>query len=471
MYSLLFLGISAFIFSLLLTPLVRNYAQKWGYVDEPDLARKLHITPVPRMGGVAIALAYVLSYVTLYLIGLQGGRHIMDAGFAVALRVAPAAGLIFMIGIWDDLQTIRPWQKFLGQIVAAVIVYFAGVHVQGFGGWQLHDAWSLPATVFWLVLCTNAVNLIDGVDGLATGVGMFATATTLLAAMLQNNIDLAWAVAPLLGCLLGFLRYNFNPATIFLGDSGSLLIGFLLGCYSIIWSQKSATILGMTAPLLALAIPLLDTALAVVRRFMRRQPLFTADRGHIHHRLLDRGLSPRRVALVLYGICTLSAIFSLCMMSQNFQGVAIVLFCGMAWMGIQHLGYVEFGVAGRMFVEGAFRRALNTNIALRGMEDRLRGAETPDACWAVIEESAKDFGFHTVDMSLAGRMYSYRNGGVPERSWQVRIPLSDGAYVELTREFEAPSEHNVVAPYADAVRRTMEPKLGEFEKARGVGVG
>ena len=466
MYSLLFLGISAFLFSLFLTPLVRNYARKWGFVDLPDHGRKAHERPIPRVGGVSIAVAYLLSYIALWMAGFAGGHQIMADGIGVALRVAPAAGLIFLIGLWDDLRTIKPWQKFAGQVVAAVIVYFAGVHVQGFGGFQMGAAWSLPATVFWLVLCTNAVNLIDGVDGLATGVGLFATATTLLAAMLQNNIDLAWAVAPLLGCLLGFLRYNFNPATIFLGDSGSLLIGFLLGCYSIIWSQKSATILGMTAPLLALAIPLLDTGLAVLRRFLRRQPLFTGDRGHIHHRLLDRGWSPRRVALMVYGLCMLSAIFALGVMNKSFQGVAIILFCGMAWVGIQHLGYVEFGVAGHMFVEGAFRRALNTNIALRIMEERLRGAVTPDECWGVIEDSAKNFGFHTIEMALAGRMYSYRNGGAPERSWSVRIPLSGSEFIELTREFEAPSEHNVVAPYADAVRRTIAAKLGTFEEPK-----
>ena len=462
MYSLLFLIVSAFIFSLILTPLVRNYARRWGFVDQPDHGRKVHDGPIPRVGGIAIVAAYLLSYLAVWIVGFHGGELIMQGGLAMAVKMAPAAGLIFLIGLWDDLRTIKPWQKFAGQVVAAVIVYFAGVHVQGFGGFQMGAAWSLPATVFWLVLCTNAVNLIDGVDGLATGVGLFATATTLMAAMLQNNIDLAWAVAPLLGCLLGFLRYNFNPATIFLGDSGSLLIGFLLGCYSIIWSQKSATILGMTAPLLALSIPLLDTALAVVRRFLRGQPLFTADRGHIHHRLLDRGFSPRRVALMVYGLCMVSAIFALGVMNASFQGVVIILFCGMAWMGIQHLGYVEFGVAGHMFVEGAFRRALNTNIALRIMEERLRSAITPDECWDVIEDSAKNFGFHTIEMALAGRMYSYRTGGAPERSWSVRIPLSGSEFVELTREFEAPSEHNVVAPYADAVRRTIAPKLKHF---------
>src|SRR5207302_8185636 len=132
---------------------------------------------------------------------------------------------------------------------------------------------SVPITVFWLLACTNAFNLIDGVDGLAAGVGLFATITMLLAALLQNNVPLALATVPLAGALPGFLRYNFNPATIFLGDSGSLLIGFLLGAYGLIWSQKSTTLIGMTAPMMALAIPLLDTGLAIVRRALRGQPI------------------------------------------------------------------------------------------------------------------------------------------------------------------------------------------------------
>jgi len=468
MYSLTFLIFASFAFALVLTPLIRNLAHRWELVDRPDHARKLHTSPIPRVGGVAIVFSYLLSFAALLLLPLSA-VHLIRGGLPLVARIAPAVLLVFALGLWDDLRNLKPWPKFLGQALAAAMVYAAGIHVQGFAGFAL-PAWvTLPATIFWLVLCTNAINLIDGVDGLAAGVGVFATATTLLAALLQHNVDLALAVAPLLGCLLGFLRYNFNPATIFLGDSGSLIVGFMLGCCSIIWSQKSATILGMTAPLLALAIPLLDTALAVVRRFLRGKPIFTADRGHIHHRLLDRGLTPRRVALIIYGGCGLFAGLALLMMNGGFQGFVILLFCVATWIGIQHLGYVEFGVAGRMFVEGAFRRHLNTNIALKVLQERLSDAATPDDCWAVIQDSAKDFGFQTVDMSLAGRVYHYRNGGCPERSWLIRISLSSADFVELTREFDTPAEHSVVAPYADTVRRTMEAKLVSFPSRRAAG--
>ena len=174
-----------------------------------------------------------------------------------------------------------------------------GVRILSIAGAPTEAWWNIPLTILWLLACMNAFNLVDGLDGLAAGVGLFATLTVFAAAMMQHNMVLAVATFPLAGAMLAFLCYNFNPATIFLGDSGALLIGFLLGCYAAIWSNKSATLLGMTAPLMALSIPLLDVALAIVRRFLRRQPIFTADRGHIHHRLLDRGFTPRRVVLVL----------------------------------------------------------------------------------------------------------------------------------------------------------------------------
>jgi len=319
-------------------------------------------------------------------------------------------------------------------------------------------------TVFWLLACTNAFNLIDGVDGLAAGVGLFATVTMLLAALLGNNVPLALATIPLAGALLGFLRYNFNPATIFLGDSGSLLIGFLLGCYGVLWSQKSATILGMTAPMMALAIPLLDTSLAIVRRFLGQKPIFGADRGHIHHRLLDRGFTPRKVVLTLYAACGIFATLSLCTVWAPNVGLVIVLFCACTWIGIQHLGYLEFGVAGRMFVDGAFRRLLNSQISLHTYEERLVAAATPDECWSVIESACRDFGFHRAHLILSGRHFEYALEVEPIHAWQVRIPVSDHDFINLTRSFGTGAQTNVIAPFADMLRRTLAPKLPIFAR-------
>lgn len=464
MYSLLFVGVAAFILSYLITPLVRNLSRRFDVVDHPDSARKTHLIPVPRVGGIAIALAYSGSFALLLAVPLKGGDLVVKAP-PIDWLVLPAAILIFGIGLVDDLLGLKPWQKLLGEIAAAAGAFWSGAQVHFFGGHEVDPWLSLPLTILWLVACTNAFNLIDGVDGLAAGVGLFATCTTLIAALLQNNVPLALATIPLAGALLAFLRYNFNPATIFLGDSGSLFIGFLLGCYGIRWSQKSATILGMTAPLMALSIPLLDTGLAIVRRFLRQQPIFGADRGHIHHRLLDRGFTPRAVALLLYGCCFIGALCSLAMTRRDFSGPIIIIFCLIAGIGIGQLGYVEFGVFRRMFVEGSFRRLLNSHIVLKDFETELIVAPTLDDCWEIIRNASKEFGFHNIQMQLAGRTFEHRNGLVTDRCWNVRVPISDSDYVEFTREFGAEVQAGAIAPFAEVLRKALVPKLAALEKA------
>src|SRR5439155_5528046 len=219
MYSFLFLTATSLMICLALTPLCRDFFVNAGLLDHPDQGRKRHSRPIPRTGGIPIAIAYLGSFVLLLVSPLNAGS-VLEQHLPLVWKLLPAAGLIFLTGLVDDLVGLKSWQKLIGQVVAAGAAYWGGVHVFG----------SLPLTVAWLVVCTNAFNLIDGVDGLATGLGLFATVTTLITALLQRNLALAVATAPLAGALLGFLRYNFNPASIFLGDSGSLLVGFLLGC-------------------------------------------------------------------------------------------------------------------------------------------------------------------------------------------------------------------------------------------------
>ena len=468
MYSLVFLAAAAFIFALALTPVIRNLFRRWGVVDHPDRNRKLHQHAVPRIGGVPVALAYVLSFALLLALPLKAGI-LIESYLPLMWRLLPAVVLILAVGVLDDIFTLKPWQKLLGQVAAASAAFWAGIHLSNLGGYQVGFLWSFPLTVGWLILCTNALNLIDGLDGLAAGVGFFAAATILLAALLGQNVPLALATAPLAGALLGFLRYNFNPATIFLGDSGSLFVGFLLGCFGAVWSQKATTILGMTAPLMALSIPLLDTALAITRRFLRHQPIFGGDRGHIHHRLLDRGLTPRRVALLLYGCCLVGALCSLSMLNTSFSGLAVVVFCLTTWIGIQHLGYVEFGIAGRMFIEGAFRRQLNAHIELHTFEQRLAAALTREACWEVIVEDCSRFGFHSVEMEFSGRLFQHRTDIKQYRCWNIRVPISDYDYVELARAFDEPVQSGAVSAFVDVLRRTLAPKLATFDGARPQG--
>ena len=247
MYSLCVLSGLACLFCLLLTPIARMCAVRLGFLDHPDRTRKLHQAAVPRLGGVPILLAYAGSFLVLFALPMKAAGAI-EANVSMIWRLLPAVGMVFFTGLADDLSGLSPWQKLLGQTAAVVAAFCAGVRIDSIAGHAMPTWCSLPLTLAWLLLCSNAFNLIDGIDGLATGVGLAATVTTMFAALLHGDAMLALATAPLAGCLLGFLPYNFNPASIFLGDSGSLLIGFLLGSYGIIWSQKSATMLGVAAP-------------------------------------------------------------------------------------------------------------------------------------------------------------------------------------------------------------------------------
>lgn len=447
-------------FAVICTPLCRNLAAGRGWLDVPDPKRKIHSRPIPRIGGISIVVSYLASF-AIVLLCWHDSEGMLRDHLRLTWQLVPAAALIFVTGLLDDLLGLRPWQKLVGQTCAAVIAYAAGVHLTSISGVELSSWLTLPATIVWLVACSNAFNLIDGVDGLAAGLGFFATLTILMAALLQQNLSLAIATAPLAGALLGFLRYNFNPASVFLGDCGSLLIGFLLGCYGVLWSQKSATVLGMTAPLMVLAIPLLDTALAIVRRFLGRQPIFGADRGHVHHRLLARGLTPRRVVLLLYGICGIAAGLSLLqsMFHDRFGGAILVIFCVGAWLGIQHLGYAEFIAASRIFASGGIRRHVNAQLQLTAIGEELTAADTPDQCWNVLCRTYSNFGFNEIKLELGNRIYNHTvNGNHIANTWTIRITLSDCDYVNLSREFdtEAPP---IVAAFADMIGTTLRPKV------------
>lgn len=384
-----------------------------------------------------------------------------------ASKLLLAAGLMFLTGLLDDVIGLKPWQKLVGQIAGGTWAYWAGVRILNVGGYPTENWLSVPLTILWLVGCANAFNLIDGVDGLACGVGVLAALTMLIAGFLQNNVALALATVPLAGCLLGFLRYNFYPASIFLGDSGSLLIGFLLGCYAVIWSHKSATLLAMTAPIMALAIPLLDTALSIVRRFLRHQSIFAADRGHIHHRLLDRGLTPRRVVFVLYAVGVFAAACSLLqsMFHERYAGLIIAMFCGVACVGVLNLGYLEFGAAGRVLLKGEFRHAIDAQLCVRSLQQSLSEVKGVDDCWLVLREAGRTFGFNEIHAELLGFDFRDRLGNAdPESCWSLRIPLSHFGHITFTREFQSSVLPMTVAGFVDVLAKTLTPKLKEFEE-------
>jgi UDP-GlcNAc:undecaprenyl-phosphate/decaprenyl-phosphate GlcNAc-1-phosphate transferase len=278
----------------------------------------------------------------------------------------------------------------------------------------------------------------------------------------ESNYLLWLTLVPMAGALLGFLPYNFNPASIFLGDSGSLVIGFLLGASSVLWGQKSATVLGTAAPIMALAIPILDVILSVARRFLRGKPIFGADRGHIHHRLLDLGFSARQAALLLYGAGLLAAVFSVAQTAtpDNIRLWLLALFCGAVWLGIQSLGYAEFGLAGRLMLSGTFQHSVNAHRNLRTVANSLRAAESVAECWTAICEACRIFGFTEARLCVAGQVLHKQFGRVgADDGWNVRIPLPNGDYINFTRSQNSAVLPMDVAPLLDMVGKVMTEKF------------
>jgi UDP-GlcNAc:undecaprenyl-phosphate GlcNAc-1-phosphate transferase len=434
-----------------------------GVLDVPDKERKLHASPIPRVGGVAILLSYVLAFVLL-LCTNSGGASLVRTALPFVSRLLPAAGIAFLTGFIDDVLGLRAWQKMTGQAAAALLAYFGGIQITVLGGQHLAHWASCPVTVFWLIASMNALNLIDGLDGLAVGIGLVATATTVLAAVIQLNVPLALATVPLAGCLLGFLRYNFNPATIFLGDCGSLFVGFMLGCFAVIWSEKSATALGMVAPMVALCIPLLDTALAISRRFLRHKSIFSADRGHIHHRLLDLGFSPREVALLLYGVCGIAAVLSLLLANHHHELLILALFLAAVVIGVQRLNYAEFDIAGKMLFEGSFQQVLSAHISLKTFEEKLAMAHTAEECWSILQASHREFGFLDLYAQLGDRTFIDRSEQRGLRSWRLEVPLSPCDCVCLTGGYHAGFRKQVFLPFADALGKLLPEKLALFSQ-------
>jgi UDP-GlcNAc:undecaprenyl-phosphate GlcNAc-1-phosphate transferase len=449
----------SFFSSLLLTPLAREAFLWFGLVDRPDGQRKLHTSAVPRAGGIPIVLSYVIAYIAGMLLCGDAGP-VRPEHLPFAFRLLPAAAIIFLTGLLDDLIGLAPYQKLAGQVAGASVAVWAGVRILSLAGHPFAEPFASLVTIAWLVGCSNAFNLIDGLDGLAAGMGLFSTFTIFVAALLQQDQALALATLPLCGSLLGFLRYNFNPASVFLGDSGSLLIGFLLGSYGVIWSQKAATALSMTTPLMALAIPLLDVVLSVARRWLRGRPIFGADRHHIHHKLLERGLTHRTVVLSLYGMCGIYAALSL-MASVNHQnsgGLILVLFCAITLIGIERLGYFEFGLASRVIFGGLLRRILRGEIMLHGLRRAIERSRAPEDFWPELTNAAGQFGFTEVRARLDGRSFHWGYGEIGYTRWQVRVSMDADDFVNLTRSGGAEAEIAPVGVLIETLERGLRSR-------------
>jgi UDP-GlcNAc:undecaprenyl-phosphate GlcNAc-1-phosphate transferase len=320
----------------LTTPLVKRFAVAIGAVDAPN-HRKVHTRVMPRMGGIAIYLGYLVAFL------------LFSAHTPVSWGILIGGSLILLVGALDDKFQLRPAVKLAGQIAAAlVVVELFGLKVSyvylPFDDAPFVLGWlSVPVTVFWIVAVTNAVNLIDGLDGLAAGVSAVATATTAVMALMMGNVLVALLAVALLGGTLGFLYYNFHPAKLFMGDTGALFLGFNLAALSIL-GFKQITLVSFIIPILILGVPLSDTFFAIVRRILNKQPISAADKGHLHHCLMNMGFSHRKAVLVIYGISLLFGLSAVLFSQSTLWGeVAIII----ALIIVLELGAEIIGMLGK----------------------------------------------------------------------------------------------------------------------------
>ena len=296
--------ITAFLVALITTPIVKSLAQKWGAVDVPKDGRRMHDHPIPRMGGLAIFLGFLLSVILFIPFVQTDGLGMQLQGMLLG------AVIIVVLGILDDIYALPALPKLIVQIVAAVIAVCSGNVIETISNpnifsndlyWEL--GWlSIPVTVIWIVAVTNAVNLIDGLDGLACGVSTISSMTVLVIALTVAEPTVAVLMACLAGGCIGFLPYNTNPAKIFMGDTGSTFLGYVLAVVSIQGLFKSYTLISFVVPFLMLGLPIFDTCFAFIRRIAHGQSPMHADRSHIHHRLIDMGLNQKQAVAVLYVI-------------------------------------------------------------------------------------------------------------------------------------------------------------------------
>lgn len=294
----------AFVAAFLVTPLMRRLALSLGFVAAPN-ERSVHTSPVPYLGGVAIFLAFLAAIAASGLLS----RHDMPALLLGGLAV-------LLLGIVDDYRPLPAAVKFGGQIAIAAAVAWAGVSIDyvtnPFGGILRLGVWGIPITVAWIVAIVNILNLSDGLDGLAAGITAIAAMTMLVSALLTGQPEAAVLLAAaLLGSTMGFLPWNFNPAKIFMGDAGSMFLGYVLATVAIQGSLKSPALITLAVPILALGVPIFDTAFAILRRWRAGRPIMQADRGHLHHRLLAIGLTQRETVLLLYCVSGWFAVGSL----------------------------------------------------------------------------------------------------------------------------------------------------------------
>lgn len=319
-----------FVICLILTPIVIKLCRKYNIVDIPKDSRRVHSKPMPRIGGVAIVTSMLIGFLIYYLLTKDIPSIALNEKF---LGYIIGGLIIATMGLIDDLVNLRARYKFFFQLAAGLVVYYFGIRITGIKIPFIYPdmidfAWwiDLPLTLLWIIGVTNAINLIDGLDGLAAGITAIS-ATSLLIIFIATSASLEAIIisAVLVGAVLGFLPYNFNPAKTFMGDVSANFLGFTMAVVTILGFAKGYTMIAIIAPVLVLGIPIFDTVFAMVRRFLKGQPMLKPDGGHIHHRLIKRGFSQRQAVILLYTITTLLCMLAVLLVAEDFWKLILLI--------------------------------------------------------------------------------------------------------------------------------------------------
>ena len=317
----------AFAIAFLLTPIVKKLAVKLKAIDVPNEKRRVHDHPIPRLGGLAIVIGFSVATLIYAVLSYGTVNTILDnrlIGLFLGIIVIEIAGIL------DDIYQLKAWNKLIFQIIAATIVVAFGVRIEGFSNPFIDDGYiglgvfSIPITMVWIVGITNAINFIDGLDGLAAGTASISSLALLFISVFSGDIETVILTSALAGATLGFLPFNFNPAKIFMGEAGSAFLGFTLGTIAIMGMLKS-TVIAVIAPLVVLGLPIFDTAFAIIRRIAKGKSPMCADRGHLHHRLVDAGLTQKQTVLILYAISASLGIIGFMLVQSGILKIVLLL--------------------------------------------------------------------------------------------------------------------------------------------------
>lgn len=468
MKSLFALFWISLVLSQFLVPLTRFIFLKLGKLDHPD-GRKMHSVAVPRSGGLAVIASYLLA-TALFTQLPASGNYVFDRYGDFLLRLLPAIGVIFITGLFDDWLELLPKYKLTGQFVASCFAYWAGIRV--FDAPAGQEWIAFVATSFWLILCSNAFNLTDGTDGLAGTLAVFSCLGLITVALTLDYYSLSLVFAPLLGAILPFLRANWPPARLFLGDTGSLTLGFLIGCGGAALARRFPSGEGLTAAVLILTLPLMEVFLSSSRRILRGQPIFSADSFHIHHQLKRQGLP---AAAVLWRLGALSLTGTTIAVGQiwlkPWQRVCLIaLFLAYLVYKVSSLRYPEFIVLGEGVLGGRIRSWLRQQILLRTMENELTSTMDISCALKILERYAGELSLTELHVNLLGQQLEQPKTQVSQdSSYAVRIDLPYQCWVNFRVPTTLSRTENPAADFAAVIIQTFNSqRLDQLRPAADV---